>query len=209
MVSKSKSKARDSDADRAAQHFVEELEGWGAPSSEFRPQIDLMCQTPQSAMWIIPAFIAGVGAYLHIWWLHAILHGDAAFPESGSAFREQIAMCRTGLLRAGKAWDAHCLAICTKESVEYTPEGSQLKGALTEAIAGVSTLGPFDPATVSNLGKMTPVVIDVMVKNDPTPLGVATNRLQDALDCLDEDLLAAKSGRSMTHVWKEGWASAA
>jgi hypothetical protein len=189
------------DGERFAAHFVEELEGWAAPSGEFQSQIDQMCLRPEVAKWIIPAFMAGIGAYLQIWRLHVLVQSDRSFisSETVKRFQAEVDRCRSGLIAAAAAWHQYCANVLETQGIAGTPEGNLVTRALTRAYAGTDEIGPVEPAGV-------PDDIAAGIKAvDSTPIANAVRDLDLTHKCLADDLAAINDDKPPRHLWKDFW----
>ena len=180
--------------------FHTHLEEWAAGNRGFVKHIDDMCQSPASAKWIIPAFLAGVGAHLQIQRLHAVANHrrDRAAIEE---FQQEVDRCREALLKTADAWRDYVLGRLREDVIDGTPEGTWASQTLTRAYVGADDVGPANLPAI--LQDMDPAIYD------QTPIGSAVANLTHIHDYLDADLKAIANGESPTHFYKSYWEATA
>lgn len=171
--------------------FYEHLESWAKENAPFRGHMDVLCRNPEIAKWIIPAFLAGVGAHLQILRLHAVVNHKT---DRGTIlqFQREVDTCSKALRAAQNAWWlSYILPRLREDSIYQTPEGDWAYYTLNQAYHGAAILGPWpnDPPTA----------------DDKTPVGSAVFRLNQIHDYLEEDLKAIDNGKSPVHFYKPQW----
>lgn len=178
-----------------AQDFVKELTGWASPSSEFKQTMDVVRSSPEIAKWIIPAFLAGIAAYLEIQRLYALEKSSRVGISATTItdFQAEVDMCRRALVATSNAWHSYCDGILRKESIYGTPEGREVTKALTLAYAGTDQIGPV---------VVPPDAPTMVAQPDPTPVGRALWSLELAHNYLAEDLAAMKDDKPPRHFGK-------
>jgi len=184
--------------DDVAKDFLGELKVWGAESGDFQDQIDLIRSQPEIAKWMIPEFIAGIAAYLHIRRLDVIFHKWIS-AATITDYLDEVEKCREALIATAKAWHGYCDTILRNESIQGTPEGNVVKDALTRRYAGVGDIGPL--ALYAGATSWVPEA--VRSSSDKTPIGQATYALEQARKLLAEDIDAMNAGKPPTHFCTE------
>lgn len=177
--------------------FFHHLEGWADENREFYVQLHRMRRNPEIAKWIIPALLAGVGAYLQIWRLHAVANHkvDRATIQQ---FQREVDTCSQALAAAASAWWGYVLKRLQDDKIYRTPEGDWAYHTLNRAYVGASPVGPLAP----EVGVPDPTA------HDTTPVGSAVFRLKQIHDYLEEDLKAIAAGKPPIHFYKPAWEGA-
>lgn len=191
--------------EQVAVDFKDELKDWGAPGKDLTHQVRLLRSDPETAKWIIPAFIAGIGAYHQIARLYILeqVSREGISADTIENFQTDLEHSRNALIATSRAWNQYCDSLLQDEGIGGTPEGVQVKNALTLAFTGTTKIGP-EPLT-----GMPGMPVEVIERLDTTPIGKALWSLREAHGYLADDLKLLNEDKPPKHFWKEPWARSA
>lgn len=169
--------------------FVESVT-FGAGEHSLNFWLHHLCNQPEIAKFVLPAFVTGIATSLHVNRMHELI---AQIEDMGQGatrltigkttierFRSTVVMCRNGLGNAVDAFKAYRDGLVAQEGLADTPEGATIAGLITQAHVGASSLDRIDEC----LSALT---------------GIA--------HALDEDLQALTNDPNgkITHFWNSDW----
>lgn len=179
--------------------FYDHLERWVDANGDFRGHIHDMIQHPETAKWIIPAFLAGVGAHLQIWRLHAVANHKTG-RVTIEQFQREVDTCSKALIAAATAWWGYVLKRLKDDSIYGTPEGDWAYHILNETYVGAAVVGPSAPS-IPGAEELAASGVNL----DTTPIGSAVFHLNQIHKYLGYDLQAIDSGKPATYFYKPAW----